>query len=203
MRISIKALLIPVQVTKAGYARLPYLTFEWLNNALKALRQPSVEVAISKGQVKTTNLTFNHPDISTRLIGARIADLPIDAPLADVLALLVKFRSEEIGDSGLSARSKSRSGLNGTDRYTDFSKCGGPICGLPKLETARGVLERRRPPGNTNLCWQARLPSGPKHESGCFHVELPMVASETKLKRFNRYLRRRPNRGSWPHSVHL
>lgn len=39
-----------------------------------------------------------------RQIGARIADLPIDASLPDVLALLVKFRTEELSDSGLLAR---------------------------------------------------------------------------------------------------
>jgi hypothetical protein len=95
---------LPAQVILAGYARVPYLTFEWFSRALKTLRQPSVEVAIIQGQVKTANLTFKHPDITTRLIGARIADLPIDAPLADVLALLAKYRPEELSDSGLLAR---------------------------------------------------------------------------------------------------
>jgi len=38
-------------------------------------------------------------------IHARIADLPIDAPLPDVLALLVKFRTEELSDSGCWRRS--------------------------------------------------------------------------------------------------
>jgi hypothetical protein len=95
---------LPAKVIRPGYARVPYLTFEWFNKAVKTMRQPSVEVAISQGQVKTANLSFKHPDISTRLIGSRIADLPIDAPLADVLALLVKFRPEELSDSGLSAR---------------------------------------------------------------------------------------------------
>jgi hypothetical protein len=94
----------PAQVMRAGYARVPYLTFEWFNKAVKTLRQPSVEVEISQGQVNAANLTFSHPDISTRFIGPRIADLPIDAPLADVLALLVKFRPEELSDSGLLAR---------------------------------------------------------------------------------------------------
>jgi hypothetical protein len=94
----------PAQVIRAGYARVPYLTFEWFSKALKTLRQPSVEVAIYQGQVKAANLTFKHPDISVRLIGARIADLPIDAPLADVLALLVKFRPEELSDAGLLPR---------------------------------------------------------------------------------------------------
>ena len=31
---------VPAEVTRAGYARLPYLTFEWLTKALRTFRQP-------------------------------------------------------------------------------------------------------------------------------------------------------------------
>jgi hypothetical protein len=95
---------VPAEIIRAGYARAPYLVFEWFAKALGTLRQPSVVVWIADGQIRVANLSFAHPDITTRLIGARIADLPIDAPLADVLALLLKFRPEELSDSGLSAR---------------------------------------------------------------------------------------------------
>lgn len=39
-----------------------------------------------------------------RLIGARIADVPVNAALADVLVLLFQFSPEELQDSGLMAR---------------------------------------------------------------------------------------------------
>jgi len=94
----------PAEVISSGYARAPYLVFEWFSKAVKTLRQPSVRIAIQEGQVKAASLTFTHPDISIRLIGARIADLPMDAPLPEVLALLVKFSPEELADSGLLAR---------------------------------------------------------------------------------------------------
>lgn len=94
----------PAEVSSSGYARAPYLLFEWLSKAMKTLRQSSVRVSIVEGQVRAANLTFSHPEISLRLIGARIADLPMDAPLPDVLALLTRFRPEEIEDSGLLAR---------------------------------------------------------------------------------------------------
>jgi hypothetical protein len=94
----------PAGVIRAGHARAPYLVFEWFSKAAKTLREASVHISILEGRVKVANLTFSHPDISIRLIGARIADLPFDAPLPDVLALLVKFRPEELSDSGLSAR---------------------------------------------------------------------------------------------------
>jgi hypothetical protein len=95
---------VPAQVIRAGYARVPYLTFEWFAKVLGTLRQPSVVVSIADGQVKVASLTFTHPDIAIRFMGPRIADLAIDAPLTDVLALLIKFRTEEISDSGLMAR---------------------------------------------------------------------------------------------------
>jgi len=95
---------VPAEITREGYARAPYLVFEWFAKALGTLRQTSVVVRIAEGQIKVANLSFAHPDISVRLMGPRIADIPIDAPLPEVLALLVKFRSEEIGDSGLMAR---------------------------------------------------------------------------------------------------
>jgi hypothetical protein len=95
---------VPAEITREGYARAPYLVFEWFAKALGTLGQPSVVVRIANGQIKVANLSFAHPDISIRLMGPRIADIPIDAPLPEVLALLVKFRPEEIGDSGLMAR---------------------------------------------------------------------------------------------------
>jgi hypothetical protein len=95
---------VSAEIKRAGYARAPYLVFEWFSKAVKKLRQASVVVSITNGQVKVVNLTFTHPDISIRLMGPRIADLPIAAALADVLALLVKFRPEELSDAGLLAR---------------------------------------------------------------------------------------------------
>jgi hypothetical protein len=95
---------VPVEIAREGYARAPYLVFEWFAKALGTLRQPSVVVRIADGQIKVGNLSFAHPDISIRLMGPRIADIPINAPLPEVIALLVKFRPEEIGDSGLMAR---------------------------------------------------------------------------------------------------
>jgi hypothetical protein len=58
-------------------------------------------VRIETGSIKVESTVFSHPEISLRLIGARIADLPIDASLPDVLALSAQFRPEEIEDSGL------------------------------------------------------------------------------------------------------
>jgi hypothetical protein len=83
---------------------LPLPVFERIARALRTLPDDSIDVSIERASMKMGTLVFSHPEISLRLIGARIADLPIDAPLPDVLALSVHFRPEEIEDSGLMAR---------------------------------------------------------------------------------------------------
>jgi hypothetical protein len=98
------SLSFPAEITRPGYARAPYLLLERLSKAMKTIRQATVRIAIREGQVKAANLTFTHPDISLRLIGARIADLPIGTPLSDILELPTRFRAEELEDSGLLAR---------------------------------------------------------------------------------------------------
>jgi len=94
----------PAEVRKSGYGRVPYLFFERFIKAIKTLASPSVHVSIEPGKIKAENLTFSHPEISIRLIGTRIADLPVEAPLPDVLALFLRYRLEEIEDSGLLAK---------------------------------------------------------------------------------------------------
>ena len=92
------------EIRSSGYARLPLPVFERIARALRTLPDDSIDVSIERASMKMGTLVFSHPEISLRLIGARIADLPIDAPLPDVLALSVHFRPEEIEDSGLMAR---------------------------------------------------------------------------------------------------
>jgi hypothetical protein len=92
---------LPVDVRTPGYARVPFRVFERISRAIRTLRKHSLRVRIETGSIKVENSVFSHPEISLRLIGARIADLPIDASLPDILALLAQFRPEEINDSGL------------------------------------------------------------------------------------------------------
>jgi hypothetical protein len=75
------------QMPSSGCARIPLVTFR--------------SVRIELGTIRVGKLLFSHPDLSRRLIGPRIADLPIDAALQDVLAMPARFRPEEIEDSGL------------------------------------------------------------------------------------------------------
>jgi hypothetical protein len=94
----------PAEVVTSGYGRAPHPVFEWFSRAVKTLHQPTVRVLIEPGKAKAANLTFSHPDISIRPIGARIADLPVNGSLPDVLALLVQFNTEELSESGLLGR---------------------------------------------------------------------------------------------------
>jgi len=92
------------EIRVSGYARLPLPVFERIGRVIRRLHDDSINVSIVTGSMKMGTVVFSHPEISLRLIGKRIADLPIDAPLPDVLALVAHFRPEEIEDSGLLAR---------------------------------------------------------------------------------------------------
>jgi hypothetical protein len=94
----------PADVKSSGYARVPLPVFERISRAIRGLQDDSIQVLVQIGTIKVGKLSFLHPEISLRLIGARVADLPIDAPLPDVLALQARFRPEEIEDSGLVAK---------------------------------------------------------------------------------------------------
>jgi hypothetical protein len=94
----------PAEVQTGGYARIPYLAFERLSLALKTLPAKPLSLSIGPGQLKVGTFTFNHSGITLRPIGARIADLPVNPSLLDVLSLLVRFREEELEDSGLLPR---------------------------------------------------------------------------------------------------
>lgn len=94
----------PAQVLWPGYGRAAYMAFDWLRKAVRSLRQSPVRCTIEPGRVGLANLSFTSPEVTIRPIGARIADIPAEAALPDVLALLVKYRPEELEDSGLLAR---------------------------------------------------------------------------------------------------
>ncbi len=86
---------------RVGYARVPYIAMEWLRQAVRSIKQETVRVQIKPGHLRVGSLRFSNPEITLRQIGARIADLPMNAALPGVLALLVQYDPEELEDSGL------------------------------------------------------------------------------------------------------
>jgi len=93
----------PADIKSAGYARIPYPVFERTSKSWRTLSEKRVLVLIDAGRLVVGPFSLSHPEISVRLIGTRIADLPIDAPLPEKLILLTKFTKEELEDSGLLA----------------------------------------------------------------------------------------------------
>jgi len=94
----------PAVVSISGYARVPLQVFEGISRAVRMLGGDSAVVTVKPGEIRVASVVFSHPEIEIRLIGARTVDLPLDATLPDVLALLVQLRPEEIEDSGLLPR---------------------------------------------------------------------------------------------------
>lgn len=97
-------LVFPAQVLRRGYGRVPYMAVDWLRKAVRSLSQSPVRCIVEPGRIGVANLSFTSPEVTIRPIGARIADIPAEAALPDVLALLVKYRPEELEDCGLLAR---------------------------------------------------------------------------------------------------
>ena len=92
---------IPGEVVSSGCARIPFRLFETLFRRPQRLAAGRLSIQIREGEIKAGPMTVNNPEVAMLLIGARIADLPLDAPLPETLALTARFSHEELADSGL------------------------------------------------------------------------------------------------------
>jgi hypothetical protein len=92
------------EVKSAGCARLPYPVFEALFRRPERLGQGSLTIHIEDGKVEAGRLALNNPGITIWHTEGRCADLPIDAPLWQVLALSFEVEPDKLVDSGLWAR---------------------------------------------------------------------------------------------------
>jgi hypothetical protein len=95
---------IPGEVVSSGCARITFRLFETLFRKPQRLADGRLSIQIREGEIKAGPMIVNSPDVSMLLIGARIADLPLDAPLLETLALTLRLNREELADSGLSDR---------------------------------------------------------------------------------------------------
>jgi len=95
---------IPAEVTVMGYARVPYLLLKGIVRALGRMNRGLVRLSCQAGQLTIGNLSFRNPGITRRFIGARIADLPVNASPADTIALCFLYGPEELEESGLLPR---------------------------------------------------------------------------------------------------
>jgi hypothetical protein len=95
---------LPAVVNSIGCARIPYTIFETIFRKLEKLGSDRLTISIRDGKLIAGPVTFNHPGISMQLIGTRIAELPVDAPLVETLAVGQRFSQEELMDSGIWAK---------------------------------------------------------------------------------------------------
>ncbi|MGH9426263.1 MAG: hypothetical protein ACRD2L_08170, partial [Terriglobia bacterium] len=95
---------IEAEVASPGCARFPFPLFETLFRNPQKLAWTSagrLSIRITEGQIQAGPTTFNHSGVSIQAVEERIADLPIDASVADTLALSFRFTPKELADSGL------------------------------------------------------------------------------------------------------
>jgi hypothetical protein len=131
---------IPGEVVSSGCARIPFQLFETLFRKPQKLADGHLSIQIREGQIQAGPMTVNNRDVSVLLIGSRIADLPLDAPLLETLALTLRFSDEELADSALSARVEAAQ--RRTDDIIDrVTKLLQPL-GITRAELDRFVTEQ-------------------------------------------------------------
>jgi hypothetical protein len=95
---------IPAAVTQAGYGRVPLGLLKNVKQVAVSFKQDRLRVRIEDTKLRVQSFGFIHPDIEVKKSGVRAIDLPRDAAVIDVLALMKLFSAEELGESGLTAR---------------------------------------------------------------------------------------------------
>ena len=81
------------EVVSSGCARIPFPLFETLFRRPQRLAAGRLSIQIREGEIKAGPMIVKNPEVAMLLIGARIADLPLDAPLLETLALTLRFRA--------------------------------------------------------------------------------------------------------------
>jgi hypothetical protein len=95
---------IPAAVTQAGSGRIPLPVLKNMKKVMASFKQDRLRVRIEDTKLRIQTFGFTHPDIELKKSGVRAVDLPMDAAVIDVLALMKLFSAEELGESGLAAR---------------------------------------------------------------------------------------------------
>jgi hypothetical protein len=91
-------------IAAAGYARVSIPVLKRMRKIGSSFKQDSLRVRIERQRVRIESFGFTSPDVELKPFGPRIADVPIDATVLDLLALQKLYSAEEIADSGLAAR---------------------------------------------------------------------------------------------------
>lgn len=93
-----------VEIVQAGYAQVPLPVLKDLKKLAASYKQPRLHIRIEDRLLRIESYTLRHPAIELKRIGAKMADLPVDAGFLDTLAMVKLFSAEEIAESGLAAR---------------------------------------------------------------------------------------------------
>ena len=94
----------PASVATAGYVRVSIPVLQRMRKIALSFKQPRLRLRIESQRVRIESFGFSSPDVELKPLGPRIADVPLDATVLDLLALQKLYSEEEIGDSGLAAR---------------------------------------------------------------------------------------------------
>lgn len=95
---------VDADVAQAGYAQVPLPVLKDIKKIISTYKQPRLRVRIHEGVFRVESYSLSHTGIELKRIGAKMADLPVNAGYLDTLAMVKLFSAEEIAESGLAAR---------------------------------------------------------------------------------------------------
>ena len=95
---------VDAEVAQAGYARVPLPVLKNVKKLAASYKEPRLRIRIDEGRFRIETFSLANPGIELKPMGAKMADLPVDAGFLDTLALVKLFSAQEIAESGLAAR---------------------------------------------------------------------------------------------------
>ncbi|MDP9268198.1 MAG: hypothetical protein M3P27_07700 [Acidobacteriota bacterium] len=95
---------VEATVEATGLARVPLPMVRKLESALGKFPKDGLRMRISMGELSIESFTLRHPEIEVRAHERRVADLPVNAAVIDVLAAAERFSADELEKSGLVGR---------------------------------------------------------------------------------------------------
>ncbi len=95
---------IDAEVVQAGYARVPLPVLRDLKKVAATYKQTRLRMRVDEGRFRIESYSLANSGIELKRMGAKMADIPVDAGFLDTLAMTKLFSAEEIAESGLAAR---------------------------------------------------------------------------------------------------
>ena len=95
---------LDAEVAQAGSVQVPLAVLKNIKRVAASYKLPRLHFRIEDGVFRIESYSLRDRAIELKRMGAKIADLPVNAGFLDTLAMVKLFSAEEIAECGLAAR---------------------------------------------------------------------------------------------------